>query len=110
MQKKIGETSPEIWELMLNSTNTITTIPIGTERDDILFGICGLYQKGIVELYLLSIQAPNIPKEKLKPVTDEEWELAESKSKEILSQLASMEARSLHVLECIPRDAGRSHP
>jgi len=86
MQKKIGETSPEIWELMLKSTNSVATIPIRTEREDILFGLCGLYRKGIVELYLLSIQAPNIPKEELKPVTNEEWELAESKAKEILNQ------------------------
>ncbi|MDI6841146.1 MAG: hypothetical protein QMD71_09950 [bacterium] len=88
MQKKIANTNNLTWERILTEAgiNNGGTIPVNVGRDDFMFGICGLYRKGVVEIYLCCIPNPKIPKEKLLPVNEEEFELAVNKTKEVLKR------------------------
>lgn len=79
MLKKIAIIPQEKWEQIKQPL----LIDIG--REEWMFQLCGLYQKGKFLIYLCSIPTLQTKTTELRPLTQEEWEIATSKAQEILA-------------------------
>ncbi|MDD5530568.1 MAG: hypothetical protein PHX21_11160 [bacterium] len=92
MNIKIAEISQELWNKLdeAKSTNKDPFVFNSENNKDWLFKICGIYDKGKIQLLLCSIPKPGTPYAKLQPLTDSDWQSAFIKANQLLFDLCKL--------------------